>query len=462
MITPNRPAYLNRDNSDRHRIPGPRGLSTIGSIIEYSQKPLEFSTRCAHEYGDVVFLSLGPIRMYLFNHPSLIEEVLSKQNQNFIKDISYRVLKGVFGDGLLLSDGELWKRHRRLMQSAFNSDRIATYASTIVADTAQMLTKWQPGKIRDVHQEMSQLTVKVITQAMFGVDVTETALEIGEALDTIMLNYFHQAETSFLLPTWLPTSSNRKAHQATKRLNEIVYAIIDQRRKVPKDDLLSKMLQVQDEDGSQLTHQELRDEVMTLLLAGHETTANALTWTLMLLAQNPEAEAKLREEVQSVLGERLPTIADIPQLRYTEMVIKESMRLYPPAWTLGREVTHDCQIGNYRLNRGATVYVSQWVVHRDPRFFQNPEQFCPERWQDNLEQRLPRCTYFPFGAGPRVCIGKVFAMMEATLILAMIAQKFRLTLVPHHPIELLPSITLRPKQGVKMLLAQHGSPDILG
>ena len=205
------------------------------------------------------------------------------------------------------------------MQTAFNSDRIATYASTIVADTAQMLTTWQPGEIRDIHQEMSQLTVKVITQAMFGVDVTETALEIGAALDTIMLHYVHQAEAWFLLPPWLPTPSNRQAHQATKRLNEIVYAIIDERRQFPKKDLLSKMLQVQDEDGSQLSHQELRDEVMTLLLAGHDTTANALTWTLMLLAQNPEAEVRLGEEVQSVLARCLPRISDLPQLRYTSV-----------------------------------------------------------------------------------------------------------------------------------------------
>jgi cytochrome P450 len=191
---------------------------------------------------------------------------------------------------------------------------------------------------------------------------------------------------------------------------------------------------------------------MTLLLAGHETTANALTWTLMLLAQHPEVEAKLAQEVQSVLEGRLPAIIDLPQLHYTEMVLKESMRLYPPAWSLGREVTHDCQIGDYHLTPGTMVYFSQWVVHRDSRFFENPEQFQPERWKENLEHRLPRYTYFPFGAGPRVCIGKAFSMMEAMLVLAMIAQKFRLTLVPEHPIELLPTITLRPKQGVKMML----------
>ena len=455
MITPNELAHLNRGNSNHQQPPGPRGLSVIGSLLEYSRKPLEFSTKCAREYGDVVSLSLGSVRVYLFNHPSLIEEILSKQNQNLIKDISYRALRGVFGDGLLLSDGDLWKRHRRLMQPAFNNERIATYASMTVEDTARMLATWRAGEIRDVHREMSQLTVKVITQAMFGVDVTETALEIGEALETIMLHYSHQAEMCFLLPEWLPTPENRNAHCARKRLNEIVYDIIDQRRQFPKDDLLSRMLHAQDEDGSQFSNQELRDEVMTLLLAGHETTANALTWTLMLLAQHLEVEAKLAQEVQSVLEGRVPAITDLSQLRYTEMVLKESMRLYPPAWTLGREVTHDCQIGNHRLTRGTTVYVSQWVVHRDPRFFENPEQFLPERWENNLEQHLPRCAYFPFGAGPRVCIGKAFSMMEAMLILAMIAQKFRLALVPDHPIELLPSITLRPKQGVKMMLSQH-------
>ncbi len=447
---------LNRKNSDYQPL-GPRGLSLISSLLEFSRTPLEFSLKCAAKYGDMVSLGVGPVRTYLLNHPSLIEEVFSKDNQNCIKDISYRVLKGVFGDGLLLSNGDLWKRHRRLMQSAFSSDRIAIYAAKIVADTAQILAKWQPGETRDIHQEMSQLTVKIITQAMFGVNVTETALEIGEALDTIMLQYFHQAEMLFLLPTWFPIPINLKAHRAVKRLNKIVNTIIEQRRQFPKDDLLSRMLQVTDENGNGLSDRELRDEVMTLLLAGHDTTANALTWTLMLLAQNPEAEAKLFAEVQSVLAGRLPTITDLPQLPYTEMVLKESMRLYPPAWILGRELTRDCTIGNYCFTRGTTIYFSQWVIHRDKRFFDDPEQFAPERWADNLEHRLTRCAYFPFGAGPRVCIGKAFSMMEAKLILAMVAQKFSLSLMPNHSIELLPSITLRPKQGVKMAISFAGS-----
>lgn len=444
---------LDRDN-DRQQIPGPRGLFLVKSLYEYSHTPLEFSLKCARQYGDIVSLSIGSIRNYLLNDPSLIEEVLSKQNQNFTKDISYRILKKTFGDGLLLSDGELWKRHRKLMQSAFSSDRIASYASGIVGETSRMLATWRE-EVIDIHYEMSLLTVKVITQSMFGVDGTETAQEIIKALDTIMLQYFHQAEVFFLLPTWLPTIGNWKAHRATKRLNEIVCDIIEQRRQFPKDDLLSIMLSIKDENGNQLSDKELRDEVMTLLLAGHDTTANALTWTLMLLAQNPEAEAKLVAEVRSVLKEGLPTINDLPKLQYTEMVLKESMRLYPPAWALGREVTRDCTIGNYRFTHGTTIYVSQWVVHRDKRFFDNPEQFLPERWKDNLEQRLPRCAYFPFGAGPRVCIGKAFSMMEAILTLAMVVQKFSFTLVQQHSIELLPSITLRPKQGVKMMLTRR-------
>ena len=444
-----------KQNNSNKKPPGPRGLTLLSSLVEYTYTPLEFLLKSAREYGDVVSLSIGSVDIYFFNHPNLIEEVLNKQNQNCIKDISYRVLKGVFGEGLLLSDGEIWKRHRRLIQPAFSSDRIAGYASIIVANTAQMLTTWRAGEIRDIHREMSQLTIKAIAQTMFGVDVTETALEIGEALETIMLQYVHQAEKWFLLPAWLPTPGNWQTRCATKRLNEIVYGIIDRRRQASMDDLLSRMLRVKDEDGSQLSDRELRDEVMTLLLAGHETTANALTWTLMLLAQNPSAEAKLIAEVRSVLEGRLPTINDLPKLRYTEMVLKESMRLYPPAWILGRELTRDCTIGDYRLTRGTSIYLSQWVVHRDVRFFENPEQFLPERWTDNLEQRLPRCAYFPFGAGPRVCIGKAFAMMETILILAMVAQKFRLTLIPDHLIELLPSIALRPKQGVKMSIAQQ-------
>ena len=442
------------ENRSTYRFSRLQGLSLVKALLEFGRTPLEFLLKCAEE-ADIVSLSIGSSQVYLFNHPALIEEVLSKQNQNCIKDYSYRALQDVFGNGLLLSHGDTWKYHRRLMQSAFNSDRLTNYATQVVTDTDLMLENWRSQEIRDLHREMSCLTAKIIMQAMFGVDPTETAGEIVKAVDKIMLQYSHQAEMFYLLPTWLPILGNWRANRAKKRLNEIVYDIVEQRRQQTDDDVLSAMLDARDEAGNQLSSEELRDEVMTLLLAGYDTTANALTWTLMLLAKHPEVEAKLVAEVQSVLENRLPTINDIPQLSYTEMVIKESMRLYPPGWILGRELISDCKIGDRNFPRGTVIYFSQWAVHRDTRFYDRPEQFNPDRWADNLSQRLPRCAYFPFGAGARVCIGKAFSMMETTLILTMIIQKFRLTLVPEHTIELLPSFTLRPKQGVKMAIAQR-------
>ena len=439
---------------ERPQIPGPKGLSLFKALLKFARTPLEFCLEYAEECRDIVALNFGSTQTYLFNHPDLIDEVLSK-HQNSIKDYSYRALQDLFGNGLLLSHGDRWKSHRRLMQSAFSKDRLAIYAEKVVADTDLMLENWRSNEVRDVHQEMSLLTIKIIMQAMFGIDATETAKDIAEALNTVMLQYYHQAETFYLLPTWLPTSSNLQANRAKQRLDEIVYNIVEQRRKLPEADLLSVMLQAKDENGQQLSTEELRDEVMTLLIAGHDTTANALTWTMMLLAQNPEVEAKLSAEVESVLNDRLPTIDDIPQLPYTEMVLKESMRLYPPAWILGRELIGDCNIGGYDFSRGTVIYFSQWAVHRSAKFYNDPEKFDPDRWTNNLEQRLPRCAYFPFGAGARICIGKAFSMMEATLILARIMQKFRLTLVSDHPIELLPSFTLRPKQGLKMKIANR-------
>ena len=438
---------------ERFQHPGPKGLSLFKALLEFARTPLEFCLKYADEYGDIVALNFGSTQTYLFNHPDLIDEVLSKQNQNCIKDYSYRALQDVLGNGLLLSHGEPWKSHRRLMQSAFSKDRLASYAKKVVTDTDLMLEKWRSPEVRDIHQEISLLTIKIIMQAMFGIDATKTANDIAEALNVIMLQYFHQAETLYLLPTWLPTSSNLQAKQAKQKLKEIVGDIVEQRAKLPEADLLSVMLQAKDENGQQLSAKELRDEVMTLLIAGHDTTANALTWTLMLLAQNREVEAKLSAEVDSVLNNRLPTIDDIPSLPYTEMVLKETLRLYPPAWILGRELVQDCNIGGYNFSRGTVIYLSQWAVHRSARFYNDPEQFNPDRWSNNLEQRLPRCAYFPFGAGARVCIGKAFSMMEATLILAMVVQKFRLTLVSESAIELLPSFTLRPKQGLEMAIA---------
>ena len=424
-----------------------KGLSSIEATFEFGRTPLEFCRRCADEYEDAVCLNVAGTKTYLFNHPALIDEVLNKQEPSCIKDYSYRALKDIFGEGLLLSHGDTWKTHRKLIQWAFSSDRLNNYAKQIVMHTDSMLKNWRANEVYNVQREMSLLTAKIIMQAMFGVDATQSAAIIVDALNIIQLQYLHRAKNWYLLPNWLPTLENWRTYRAKKKLDELVYKIIEQRRKTPHDDLLSML------DGSddvRLSDKQLRDEVLTLLVAGHETTASVLTWTLMLLAQHPEVEAKLVTEVRSVLGERLPTVEDRPHLKYTEMVLKESMRLYPPAWILGRELIRDCNIGGHELSCGSVIYFSQWAIHRDARFFSEPERFNPDRWQDNLEQRLPRCVYFPFGAGARVCIGKALSMMEATLILAMVVRQFRLTLASDLPIEPLPSFTLRPKNGLLM------------
>ncbi|PZD70847.1 Putative cytochrome P450 132 [Acaryochloris thomasi RCC1774] len=440
------------NSHDSSTIPeGVSGLTAIRQLVDFCRNPIDYSVWSANEYGDAARIKIASTQIYLLNHPDFIAEVLNQKNKCFIKDVSYRMLARLLGDSLLLSDGEQWKRHRRMMQPAFTQERIAEYAATVIEETNQLLSNWKIGGKFNLHQVVSQLTIKIITNVLFGSSLSAASVSIGKALDAIILQYYHQAQTGFLVPSWFPTPSNRKASSAIKYLNEIVENTINQRYQSSHDDLFSVLLGTQDGD-SPFSVGELRGEVMTLLLAGHETTASALAWALMLLAQHPKIANKLRAEAQAAFGQCLPNINDLEKLPYTQMVLKESMRLYPPAWALSREVAEDCQIGPYFLTKGTTVYFSQWVVHRDKRFFDNPGQFRPERWNERFEKHLPPGAYFPFGAGPRVCIGQAFSMMEATLILAMISQKFSLGLVPNQSIELLPSITLRPKNGINMFV----------
>ncbi len=345
------------------------------------------------------------------------------------------------------------------MQPAFYRERIFAYGEVIVDYAQQLLATWQDGDIRDVHEEMMALTLEIVAKTLFEADVEQQVKTIGTALQE-SIEYFEARNNNlflFLLPEWFPTRKNLRFLRAVQQLDEIVYTLIRQRRMSGEDkgDLLSMLLQVKDEDGIGMSDQQVRDEVMTLFIAGHETTALTMSWTFYLLSQYPEVEAKLVQELQSVLGGRMPTLADLPQLRYTEWVVMESMRLYPPVWALGRTVMQDCEIAGYGLRAGDSVIVSQWVMHRDSRYFDNPEIFKPERWQGDFAKKLPTFAYFPFGGGPRICIGKSFAMMEAVLLLASIAQKFRLMLVPEQKIIPWPAFTLRPKYGIKMLLAER-------
>jgi cytochrome P450 len=430
-------------------------------MLDFHRDLLGFLTRMSREYGDCVALRLGLRRVYLLTHPDLIESVLVTQSRSFIKHYVIRLLRPTLGNGLLISDGDFWLRQRRLVQPAFNKSRVSSYGDIMVAYTQRMLDRWQDGETRDIHADMNRLALEIVAKALFDADVAGKARAVGEALNEGIQNFVRRWRSLYPLPLWVPTPTNLQLRRVVRRLDGVVYGIIQERRAsgVDRGDLLSLLLHAQDEDdGTRMTDQQLRDECMTLFLAGHETTANAMAWTWYLLAQHPEVEEKLAAELQAVLGGRTPSVGDLPRLRYAEMVILESMRLYPPVYAFGRQATEEVTLGAFRVPKGTTVIMSQWVVQRDPRFFRGPEQFRPERWADDLARRIPKFAYFPFGGGPRLCIGNTFAMMEAVLILATMAQQYQFRLMPGQRVVPRPTVTLRPARGIVGVVAKRQRP----
>jgi cytochrome P450 len=418
---------------------------------------LGFMTRSAREMGDVVLFRFGPMRALLLAHPELVEDVLVTHRHTFVKNRATRLIGRVTGNGLVVSEGDFWRRQRRLIQPAFHHGRIAGYADTMVGFTDRMLGSWRDGEVRDVHEEMMHLTLEIVSKTLFDADVSRhDEAEVGAAVK-VAVECLNEVLNSllFFVPERFPTPTNVRLWRAVRRLDDVLYRIIREHRAagVDRGDLLSTLLRAGDEDdGSHMTDRQVRDEAMTLFLAGHETTSIALSWAWYLLSQHPEVEARVHAELDSVLSGRVPTAADVPSLPFVGMVMTEALRLYPPALALGREAVADCELGGYRVRKGTNVILSQWVVHRDPRWFEEPEAFRPERWEGDLARRIPRFAYFPFGGGQRHCIGSSFATMEATLLLATIAQRFRLRLVPGHPVEPQAALTLRPKHGMRMVL----------
>jgi len=423
------------------------------SLGPLNNNPLEYFTRVAHEYGDIAGLRVLNFKTIFVNHPDLIEEVLVTNARKYSKGRVLRANRHVFGEGLLTSEGEFWLRQRRLAQPAFHRVRIASYAATMVEYTKRLLESWRDGEERDAHQEMMRLTLQIVGKTLFDADVERDAQEVGKSLE-LLLEIGANFRRAIFVPHWLPTAANFRMKREIAQIEKILYRIIGERRRSGRDagDLLSMLLTAQDEDGSRMTDRQLRDETITLFLAGHETTASTLSWTWWLLAQNPAVEAKLHAELDAVLGDRAPMLDDLPKLIHTGHVITESLRLYPAAWGLARLTVEEHEIAGYPVTKGMGVAMAQWVVHRDPRWYDAPEEFRPGRWEDDLMKRLPRFAYFPFGGGPRQCIGNTFAVMEATLILATIARKFRLRLVAKHSVTPLASITLRPRHGVRVIL----------
>jgi cytochrome P450 len=412
----------------------------------------------AREHGDIAYFKMGPQNVYFLNHPDLIKDVLVTHNQNFIKGRALQRSKRLLGEGLLTSEGEFHRRQRRLVQPAFHKQRIASYGAMMTEYAERVSARWSDGETLDMSQEMMRLTLGIVGKTLFDADVESEAQEIGEALNTVM-----ELFNAMLLPfsevlEKLPLPQNRRFQAAKNRLDETIYRMIDERRKSGEDrgDLLSMLLLAQDEegDGKGMTDEQVRDESLTIFLAGHETTANGMTWTWYLLSQHPEVEAKLHEELDRVLeGKRPPTFADVPSLRYVEMVFAESMRLYPPAWAVGRLTLNDYEAGGYVIPRGSLVLLSQYVMHRDERYYSDPTHFDPERWTPEARESRPTYSYFPFGGGPRRCIGEGFAWMEGILLIATLAREWRMRLVPDHPVEPRPVITLRPKYGMRMTLS---------
>jgi len=430
-----------------HRPPGPKGRHFLRSPLLSSDGPLVNLPRIARQYGDICFWQFLHVSSYLLAHPDEIESVLVTKHRSFTKGIGTRANPELFGNGLLTSEGEFWLRQRRLGQPAFHRTRIAVYAGIMSRAAEQMLDSWRDGAQIDVHREMMRTTLTIATRTLFGIDLGPKMPVVAEALDTFIRQ--NAGITVWRLFLKLPTPRRLKFLRGVRALDEIVYGIIRERRAGGLgDDLLSDFLRAQDTDGSAMTDRQLRDEVMTMLLAGHETTALALSWAWFLLATHPDAQATLQQEVDRVLSGRLPAAEDVEKLEYTNRVIRETLRLYPPAWVMTRMAATAVEIGGYLLPPGSNVILSPWVTQRDARFFPRPEHFDPERWTAEDAQALPRFAYFPFGGGPRVCIGNNFALMEAPILLAAVARRFQISLVPGQVIEPSASITLRPRSGV--------------
>jgi cytochrome P450 len=442
--------------------PGPPGHFLLGHLPEIRRGPLQFLERLAREYGDIARFRFLNNEGYLLNNPEYIRHVLVENNRNYNKQsFDYQILKPIVGNGLLTSDGDFWLRQRRLIQPSFHKQRIRNFGSIMVESTLEMLERWdrRDQKELDISFEMMRLTLTIVGRALFSKDIGQEADVVGEAFSYANEYITNRTRTPLPLPLSWPTPSNRRFQKAKRDLDAVVLEMITERRSTKNQaeqpaDLLDMLLRARDEhSGEGMTDSQLQDEVMTLMLAGHETTANALTWTWYLLSQNPSAEARLHAELDEVLAGRPPSVDDISSLPYTSMVVQESMRLYPPAWIIGRNVVSDDVIGGYRIPAGSTVEMSPYLMHRHPSFWKDPERFDPERFTPEASEKRPAFAYFPFGGGPRLCIGRDFAMLEARLILAAVASKYKLTLSPGHPVELDPEITLRPKFGMKMKLA---------
>jgi len=424
-------------------------ITPAAALYAMRRDPLSFFTKMAAEQGDIARFRLGDHEhdLYLLNHPDYIKEVLVTQDRNFTKWFSVDRIYEVLGEGLFVSEGQFHMQQRRLSQPAFHRERIAGYANQMVTLAQRVRDRWTDGGEVEICAEMNRLAVMIVASTLFGADVEAEAEEIRDALSEIL----DQFERSVL-----PQADRDDFHNALNRLDAVLYRIVQERRATGGDrgDLLSMLLLAQDSegDGGRMTDLQVRDEAMTIFLAGHETSANALAWSWYLLAQHPEVEMRFHEEIDGTLQGRTPAMEDVPKLSLTGRIFAESLRIYPPLWAIGRRAINDCEIGGEKIAAGSVVILSQYVTHHDSRWFPEPSGFDPDRWLPEAKAARPRFSYFPFSAGSRACLGEAFAGVEGILSLAAIAQKWRLRIVPGQTIKLQPQLTLRARNGIRMRL----------
>jgi cytochrome P450 len=437
--------------------PGPKGLPVVGVAFNLLRDPLEVMRSAAREYGDIVRIPVILQSRILVNRPDYIQQVLLFQHGKFHKStLTKETTERLLGQGLLISEGDFWRRQRRLAQPAFHRQRINEYAPTMLECADMKARDWHDGETRNMAEEMMELTLEAAVRTLFGTTLPGEAQQVGCAMTFLMRYSLRRARSPMRIPAGWPTPKNKRAAKEFDFLDSLVYRIIDERKAQGNGhrhhDLLSLLMGAMDEDGTQMTPRQLRDETMTLFLAGHETTALTLSWTWYLLGRNPAAAARLHEELAGILGGREPGVADLERLPYLNAVISEVLRMYPPAYIMARTSIAPSSIGGYEFPTGSTIMVSQWVMHRDPRYYDEPDTFRPERWLDGLADRLPAGAYFPFGDGPRRCIGQGFALLESALVIASLAQRFRFELEPGTTVRPEPLVTLRPRNGIRMTI----------
>lgn len=441
---------------------GPKGSYILGNALSLSRNALGFLHACAREHGDLVRLRFLGKRILFVNHPDYIADVLVANHRNVVKGVTRRSDQRLLGQGISLSEGDAWRHERRLMQPTFHRERIEAYAKDVVTLAERLRESWHADETRNVYVEMGKLTMAVVGKTLLGIDFENEAADLADALASVVAcREAHARSVSMLLPDQFLTPMNLRVRFVRRRVDAILQRVIDRRRfsDGQRDDLLAALLRSPDDSGQPMTDQQVKDEVVTMFVGGHETVANLLTWTWYLLSRHPDVEARLLGEIDAALGDRTPTAADLPRLPYAGQVVAEALRLYPPAAVLTREATSDFAIGGYPVARGTEIVVSPWVIQRDPRYFRDPETFDPDRWSNGLASRLPRFAYFPFGGGPRLCLGRSFATMETLLVLAVIAQRFRLELVSGAPVVPDPVPTLHPKNGLPMIVRSRFGED---